>query len=338
VTTASPSRSPELAARGATILALAGGVGGAKLAAGLARELAPEALTVVVNTGDDFEHLGLHVSPDLDTVMYTLAGLANTETGWGLAGESWNFMTALERLGGETWFKLGDNDLATHIERTRRLAAGETLSEITADFCRRLGIGPRLAPMSDAPVRTLIETARGVLGFQEYFVREKSAPRAVAVRFAGAERAAPSPAFAAALERADLAAIIICPSNPVLSVLPILEVAGVRRRLGARSAPVVAVSPIVGGRALKGPAAKIMTELGFEASAAGVAAFYGDLIDGLVIDTIDAAAAPGIEAAGPRVLVTEAVMHTPGDQAALARDVLAFAGDLEPRRSVPVGR
>jgi LPPG:FO 2-phospho-L-lactate transferase len=323
-------------AAGSSVLALAGGVGGAKLAAGLAR-VAPEALTVVVNTGDDFEHLGLRISPDLDTVMYTLAGLNNPETGWGLAGESWSFMTALARLGGETWFRLGDKDLATHVERTRRLAAGETLSEITADFCRRLGIGPRLAPMSDSPVRTLVETARGVLGFQEYFVREGSAPRAVAVRFAGAERAAPSPAFAAALEGADLAAIVICPSNPVLSVLPILEVAGVGR-LGARPAPVVAVSPIVGGRALKGPAAKIMSELGFAASAAGVAAFYGDLIDGLVIDRIDAAAAPAIEGAGPRVLVTDAVMHTPDDQAALARDVLAFARELEPRRSVPVER
>ena len=320
------------------ILALAGGVGGAKLANGLAQALAPHDLTLVVNTGDDFTHLGLHISPDLDTVMYTLAGLANPDTGWGLAGESWNFMAALERIGGETWFKLGDRDLATHIERTRRMAAGESLSDVTADLCRRLGIAVRVAPMSDAPLRTVVDTADGTLSFQDYFVRQQARPRAVAVRFEGAAQAPPSPALDAAFADPDLAAIVICPSNPILSVRPILEVAGLRARLEARRAPLVAVSPLVGGKALKGPAAKLMAELGFEATAAGVAAYYGDLLDGFVIDTIDAALAPAIEDAGPRVLVTQTVMRSPADQAALAGAVVAFARDLEPRRAAAAGR
>ncbi len=312
------------------ILGLAGGVGGAKLANGLAQALAPRDLALVVNTGDDFTHLGLHISPDLDTVMYTLAGLANPDTGWGVAGESWNFMAALERIGGETWFKLGDRDLATHVERTRRMAAGESLSDVTADLCHRLGIQCRVAPMSDSPLRTVVDTADGTLSFQDYFVRQQARPRAVAVRFEGAAQAPPSPALDAALADPDLAAIVICPSNPILSVRPILEVAGLRARLEARRAPLVAVSPLIGGKALKGPAAKLMAELGFEATAAGVAAYYGGLLDGLVIDTIDAALAPAIEDAGPRVLVTQTIMRSPADQTALAKEVLAFARDLEP--------
>ncbi|HYE00920.1 MAG TPA: 2-phospho-L-lactate transferase CofD family protein, partial [Alphaproteobacteria bacterium] len=234
------------------VLALCGGVGGAKLAFGLAAELSAEDLTVAVNTGDDFEHLGLTVCPDIDTVLYTLSGLSDRERGWGLAGETWNFMAATRRLGGEDWFQLGDQDLATHVERSHRLAAGESLSAVTARLARALGLTAAIAPMSDQPVRTVVETDQGELAFQHYFVRERCAPAARGVRFEGADRARPSPALEAALARPDLAAMVVCPSNPYLSVDPILAVPGVREALKRRSAPVVAVSPIIAGQALKG--------------------------------------------------------------------------------------
>jgi LPPG:FO 2-phospho-L-lactate transferase len=314
------------------VLALCGGVGGAKLAFGLAQVLPPDDLTIVVNTGDDFVHLGLHVSPDIDTVAYTLAGLSDRERGWGLAGETWQFMDQLKRLGGEGWFNLGDRDLAMHVERTRRLAAGQTLSEVTADLGAALRIAHRITPMSDAPVRTIVQTADGELAFQRYFVGEQCRPVATGVRFDGAAAARPSAAFQATLARPDLAAVIVCPSNPYLSIDPILAIPGVRAELEALAAPVVAVSPIVGGQAIKGPTAKLMTELGATPDVAAVADHYGGLLDGLVVDGADREAADALTAQGLLTLVTGAVMITDDDRIRLARETLAFARTLSPRR------
>jgi LPPG:FO 2-phospho-L-lactate transferase len=305
-------------------LALSGGVGGAKLALGLSRMLPPEELLVVANTGDDFEHLGLLVCPDIDTVTYTLAGLANPETGWGRADESWHFMETLAAIGGETWFRLGDRDLALHLERTRRIAAGETLSAVTRAIGRRLGVRPAIAPMSDRPVRTIVETAGGPLAFQHYFVRERCEPQVTGFRFEGAAQARPSPDFMAALQ-GGLASVVICPSNPFISIDPILAVPGVREGLRRCGAPIVAVSPIVGGRAIKGPTAKMMTELGLPSGAAEVARHYQGLIDGFVLDAGDAGDADAIRRLGPDVLVTETVMQSLDDKVRLAREVLDFA-------------
>jgi LPPG:FO 2-phospho-L-lactate transferase len=304
------------------VLALSGGIGGAKLALGLYRVLPPDALTVVANTGDDFEHLGLSVSPDLDTLLYTLAGLDNPETGWGRRDETWTFMQALEGLGGETWFKLGDGDLATHVERTRRLAAGESLSEVTDDFRRRLGIRARLLPMSDDRVRTRLLTGAGWLDFQDYFVRRECAPAVSEIAFAGADTARPQPAFLAALADEDLRAVVICPSNPFISIDPILALPGVREALRFCHAPVVAVSPIIGGQAVKGPTAKMMAERGLPVGAAAVARHYGDLLDGYVADAADMG---GIGDVGVPVTLTQSLMHTLADREALARAVLAAA-------------
>jgi LPPG:FO 2-phospho-L-lactate transferase len=315
------------------ILALAGGVGGAKLANGLAQRLAPQDLVVVVNTGDDFSHLGLRIAPDLDTVMYTLAGRSNTATGWGLAGETWQFMDALARLDGETWFRLGDRDLATHVERTRRLNAGETLSAVTAELCRAYGVAHPVVPMSDDPVQTVVHTDAGPLAFQDYFVRRRCAPAVRALQFAGAEAAAPSPGFRAALADARLRAIVLCPSNPYLSIHPILALAGVRAMIATRGVPTVAVSPIIGNAAVKGPAAKIMRELGHTVSAATIARLYAGLVDGLVIDERDRPVRAEIEAAGLRVCVTDALMKGPQDQARLAQTTLEFAASIAPARA-----
>ena len=309
------------------VLALSGGVGGAKLALGLAHALPPEELLVVANTGDDFEHFGLLVCPDIDTVTYTLAGMSNLETGWGRAGESWNSMEALAQLGGETWFRLGDRDLALHLERTRRIAAGETLSAITADIARRLGIRAAIAPMSDQPVRTVVETPDGPLPFQHYFVREQCRPRVTGFRFEGAKSARPAPALTEALER-GVSAVVICPSNPFISIDPILAVPGVRQALRHNGAPVVAVSPIVGGRAIKGPTAKMMTELGLASGAAEVAEHYRGLIDGFVLDRSDAESAAAVERLGVAVLVTGTVMQSLDDKTRLAEETLAFARSL----------
>ena len=306
------------------ILALAGGVGGAKLADGLAQALSPQELVVVVNTADDFEHLGLMVSPDLDTVMYTLAGVANPETGWGQVSESWAFMAALEKLGGPTWFRLGDRDLATNVERTRRLSSGDSLSAVTKHLCSRFGVRHPIVPMSDDPVRTLVRTHGSTLDFQQYFVREKCAPRVEAIDYSGADRARPSDAFRAALESASLQGIVICPSNPYLSVGPILAIPGVRIALQQCPA-VVAVSPIVAGEALKGPAAKIMRELGADASPLGIARYYEGVVRTLVIDRADAAFAPRIEALGMEPVVTDMVMRTAADRTRLARECVALA-------------
>ena len=307
------------------VLALCGGVGGAKMAFGLADALDVNDLTLVVNTGDDFEHLGLHVSPDIDTVTYTLAGLADRERGWGLADETWRCMASLGRLGAATWFQLGDQDLATHIERTRRLSCGESLSEVTSALAKALGVRHHVAPMSDQPVRTTVLTKEGELPFQRYFVAERCLPVAHGVRFEGAALASTSPGLKSALQRDDLAAVIICPSNPYLSVDPILAIPGVRAALAGLDAPVVAVSPIVGGKALKGPAAKIMAELGATVSPVGVANHYDGLLAAMVVDTVDGDQAAGLEAIGVRPLVTSTVMVSDYDRRRLADEVLSFA-------------
>lgn len=310
------------------ILALAGGVGGARLAKGLATQLPPEELTIVVNTGDDFEHLGLHISPDIDTVTYTLAGLNNTQQGWGLAGETWSFMAALKRLGGETWFQLGDQDMATHVERTWRLKS-HTLSAITAEFCTRLGVRHRIAPMTDDRVRTMVDTDEGLLAFQDYFVRRQCAPRFRGVSIAGIDTARPSEALLTALADPSLSAIILCPSNPVLSIHPILSLPGITDLLKRRRAPVIAVSPFIGGKAVKGPAAKILQELMLPVSPSGVASYYGGLLDGLVIDHADRQFADTLD--GPAVLVTDTLMRDLDDQSRLARETLEFAQSVAQR-------
>jgi LPPG:FO 2-phospho-L-lactate transferase len=310
------------------VIALSGGVGGAKLALGLSRVLPEGDLTVIANTGDDFHHLGLAISPDIDTLLYTLAGLDNQTTGWGRRDESWNFMAALETLGGETWFRLGDRDLATHIERTRRLGAGETLSQITDDFCRRFGIATRILPMSDDPVRTRVKTKDGWLDFQPYFVRRRCEPIISAIEFAGAADARPQPELLASLADPALAAVIICPSNPFISIEPILALRGVRAALRDCAAPVVAVSPIIGGRAVKGPTAKMMRELGLETSAAAVAQRYEDLVDAYIVDHADVASCEDLDCA---VVPAKALMETLADREALARRALeAAASVLEP--------
>lgn len=313
------------------VLALSGGIGGAKLSLGLAHVLGDE-LIVVANTGDDFEHLGLHISPDLDTLMYTLAGVANPETGWGRADESWLCMESLAELGGDTWFRLGDRDLAVHLYRTAGLRRGGTLAEITRELALRLGCAPLVLPMCDESVMTMVETDEGLLPFQEYFVRRGCRPRVAAVRFAGADAAVANREFLDAMRSPRTRAIIICPSNPYLSIDPILAVPGVRTALATSPAPVVAVSPIVGGRALKGPAAKVMAELGIPVGAEAVADHYRGLVDGLVIDTQDANSAGGVEAAGMACHVTNTVMRTLDDRISLARDVLEFAAQFAHRR------
>jgi LPPG:FO 2-phospho-L-lactate transferase len=312
----------------ASVLALSGGVGGVKLALGLQGVLASGRLTVVVNTGDDFEHLGLAISPDIDTTLYTLAGLANAQFGWGRAEETWHFMGELERLGAESWFRLGDRDLAVHVERTRRLAAGEPLSAIVADFASRFGLATRVLPMTDARVRTLVETPGGTLSFQHYFVKHRCAPAVTRIRFEGAALARPPVAALQTLDRADLAAIVICPSNPYLSIDPILAVPGWREALSESRVPVVAVCPLIGGEAVKGPTAKIMRELGLETSAMTVAGHYAGLIRGFVLDEADAALAPHL---GVPVRIAATLMRTSSDKERLAREVLSFARSL--RRS-----
>ncbi|HEX4193141.1 MAG TPA: 2-phospho-L-lactate transferase [Stellaceae bacterium] len=313
---------------GHRVIALSGGVGGAKLALGLSRVLPSGDLTIIANTGDDFEHLGLSISPDIDTLLYTLAGLDNPATGWGRRDETWNFMAALAALGGETWFNLGDRDLATHIERTRRLHGGESLSQITEDFRRRFGIAACILPMSDDSVRTRVKTKDGWLDFQPYFVKHRCEPAITAIEFAGAADARPQPELLAALADPALGAVIICPSNPFISIEPILALSGVRAALRDCAAPVVAVSPIIGGRAVKGPTAKMMQELGLEISATAVARRYGDLIDAYIVDHADAPSCVGLDCA---IVPAKALMETLADREALARIVLdAAARVLEP--------
>jgi LPPG:FO 2-phospho-L-lactate transferase len=307
------------------VVALSGGIGGTKLALGLSRVLAPGDLMVVANTGDDFEHLGLAISPDIDTLMYTLGGLDDPQRGWGRRDETWTFMAALAKLGGETWFQLGDGDLATHIERTRRLHAGESLSAVTADLCRRLGIATHIVPMSDDRVRTRLRTREGWLDFQDYFVRRRCEPEVSGLAYDGAAEARAHPDVVAALRDPRLRAVVICPSNPYLSIAPILAVPGLRDAIAACGAPVVAVSPIIGGRAVKGPTAKMMTELGLPVTATAVARHYAGLIDGYVLDHADAGIAG--ELSFP-VTVAHTLMLTLDDRERLARAVLDAAAAL----------
>ncbi len=307
------------------VCALAGGVGGAKLAAGL-QEALPEDLTVVVNTADDFDLWGLRICPDLDTVMYTLAGISNPETGWGLAGESFDALDMLARYGEDTWFKLGDRDLATHILRTARLHAGETLTAVTGALSVSLGVPGAVLPMSDEKVSTVLKTPAGLLEFQEYFVRRGQKDEVLGVELRGIEAARPTESVLGAVAAADV--IVFCPSNPVVSVGPILALPGLREALAASSAQKVAVSPIVGGRALKGPADRMLASLGHEVSATGVAAMYEGLVDGMVVDRVDEDERAGIEALGMRAVATDSVMRNAEDRARLAREVVEFGAGL----------
>ncbi len=302
------------------IVALAGGVGGAKMAHGLAQILAPEELTIIVNTGDDFEHLGLHVSPDLDTVCYTLAGMASTKTGWGRRHESWNALISLEQLGGPSWFRIGDRDLATHLERTRRLNMGEPLSQIVEEFCRAWGVMQTILPMTDSGVRTIVKTDEGDLEFQAYFVRRRCEPHVTGFEFRGSVKAAPAPGVAACLQRAD--GIVICPSNPWVSIAPILSIPGVRGMVSTGKA--IAISPIIGGAAVRGPAAKMYRELGLQPSAMAVAEHYRDVASSFVLDRMDASQEAPIQGLGLRTLVTRTLMRTNSDRRRLATDVLDF--------------
>lgn len=309
------------------VLALSGGVGGAKLALGLARVLGPGELVIAANTGDDFEHLGLTVCPDIDTLLYTLAGLNDSARGWGVADETWACMAQLERLGGDTWFRLGDRDLALHLQRRCYLGQGLDLAAATARLAASLGVSVPVWPMSNDPVRTVVQTAAGDMAFQQYFVREQCRPLVQGFAFAGADQARVLPDLLALLQSPALRAVVICPSNPFVSIGPLLALPALRAALQATAAPVIAVSPIVGGRALKGPAAKMMQELGLSVSAVAVADHYSGLVDGLVIDHCDAAQAGAI--AGMAVQVTATVMHALADREQLARDVLAFADSLQ---------
>jgi LPPG:FO 2-phospho-L-lactate transferase len=302
------------------IVAFAGGVGGAKLAHGLYQTLPPDTLTVVVNTADDFDLWGLRISPDLDTVMYTLAGLANKETGWGVAGDTWQMFEMLERYGYDTWFRLGDRDVATHIARTEQLRAGRSLTDITASFAQALGIAAALLPMCDEPVMTLVDTPAGQLQFQDYFVRRHHSDPVHAITLGGIEQATVSPEVRKAITEAE--AIIFCPSNPIVSIGPILALPGMRALLEERRAPKVAVSPIVGGKALRGPADQMLRGLGYDVSAYGVASIYHGLLDVFVIDKVDAEQRDRIEQLGMRVLVTDTVMRDEADRRRLAEEIL----------------
>jgi LPPG:FO 2-phospho-L-lactate transferase len=304
-------------------LAITGGVGGAKLGLGLARILDGSKLAFVVNTGDDFEHLGWHISPDIDTLTYTLSELANPVLGWGREDETWSFMETLEEFGGESWFRLGDRDLVLHTLRTEMLRSGATLTQATAHITTQLGIEHRIYPMSDQPVRTTVNTTEGALAFQHYFVRDRCRPSVTGFEFVGIGDAKLNPKLEEVLHSLD--AIIICPSNPFVSVDPLLKIPGVREALKASPAPVIAVSPIVGGKAIKGPTAKMMRELNVPASAAEVAGHYGDLLDGFVLDQQDAALHKTL--AMPTV-VAQTVMVSLQDRIDLARATLDFAHSL----------
>lgn len=304
------------------VVALAGGVGGAKLADGLAQVLPPDDLTVIVNTGDDFEHLGLYIAPDLDTVCYTLAGLANPQTGWGRADETWQVVSNIQKLGGPAWFRLGDQDLGTHLERTRLLREGLPLSAITRQFCATWNVHLCVMPMTDHVVRTIVQTDQGDLAFQEYFVHRGCEPVVKGFRFEGADCALPAPGVLEALEAADL--VVICPSNPWVSIAPILAVPGIRDAVKRRAT--VAISPIIGGAAVRGPAAKMYSEMGIAPSALAVAEHYHGLAAGFVMDVVDSELQSGVSRYMRWVLVTHTLMKTRQDRRLLAEDVLNFIG------------
>jgi LPPG:FO 2-phospho-L-lactate transferase len=305
------------------IVAFAGGVGGAKLAFGLYQEVPLGELAVIVNTGDDLEMYGLHISPDLDTVMYSLAGIANHITGWGIEGDTFYALKALARYGEESWFGLGDQDLATHILRTKMLGEGQSLTAVTRSLAARLGVKASLLPMCDQRVATVVETPDGPLPFQDYFVRRGASDRVLGLRFEGVERAKPTPEVERALSTAEL--IVFAPSNPFLSIQPILAVPGLRGLLSKCPAPKVAVSPVIGGRAVRGPADRLLRDLGHEVSTFGVAKIYAGLVSCFVIDEVDRQEAPRIEALGLRVLVTKTLMNSAEDKKELARRTIRFA-------------
>jgi LPPG:FO 2-phospho-L-lactate transferase len=305
------------------VVVLVGGVGGAKLALGLARALPPGALKIIVNTADDFEHLGLHVSPDVDTLMYTLAGLQNPQFGWGVCDDTFRAMDMVERYGGPTWFRLGDRDLGTSLMRTSLLDSGHTLTDITRQLSRSLGVDQDLLPMSDDPIRTMLDTDAGTFDFQTYFVRERWQPTVQTVRFEGASEARPSPEVVRALDEATL--IAFGPSNPYLSIAPILSVPGVRARIERADAPRVAVSPVIGGEAVKGPTAKLMREMGVDVSPVTVAHHYRSLIDGLMLDETDENLTAPIRAMGTAVLTYQTYMQTLDEKIDLAKTLLSWA-------------
>lgn len=309
------------------VVALSGGIGGAKLALGLKRILAPGALTVIANTADDFEHYGLAISPDIDTLVYTLAGLSDTERGWGRADETWTFMAALGALGGETWFNLGDGDLAMHVLRTSRLAKGESLTDITADVCRTLDVGAHIIPMSDQPVRTRLRSDAGWLDFQDYFVARQAEPTVREIAYAGVEQASPAPGLLDIVQADDVAAIVVCPSNPLISIEPILAVAGVREAIGRASAPVISVSPIIAGQSVKGPTAKMLRELGHSTTAATVLQRYEGLLDAYIADPRDMKDLEAI-AGHPALIPADIMMVTLDDRERLARTVMDVARQL----------
>mgnify|MGYP001171634606 CR=1 FL=1 len=303
-------------------LALAGGVGGAKLASGLAQVLNPENLIIGVNTGDDFDHLGLRICPDLDTVMYTLAGIANPATGWGIQGETWNMMKALETMGGPAWFRLGDQDIATHIERTRLLKGGNSLSSITTKLSKKLGIKNQIMPVTNDRIETIVKTEEGNLAFQDYFVRRQCIPIVRGLKFKGASNATPSPKLRLAMLDQKIESVILCPSNPFLSIGPILAIPEIKAFLSRAEIPVWVVSPIIQGEALKGPAAKIMVELGMKASSLTVGLYYKDIATGIVLDKKDSSIASELENLGLKVFITETVMKSEWDRKRLAKEVV----------------
>ena len=302
------------------VVVLTGGVGGAKLVLGLTQVVAPDRITAIVNTGDDFRHLGLWICPDLDTLLYTLAGKANAEHGWGRAGETWGFMAALRSLGAEDWFLLGDGDLALHVLRSARLAGGATLSLISRDFAKVWGLPITMLPMSDNPVSTHLSTNEGDLPFQRYFVERRCAPTVSAIRFEGAAAAQAAPGVVEAIQGADTRAVLIAPSNPFLSIDPILAVPGIRTALMNATAPVVAVAPIVGGKAVKGPTAKLMLELGIPVTPRAIADHYRGVIDGLLVDERD-----GPESVGIPMASADTLMVSLEDRARVATAALALA-------------
>ena len=308
-----------------THLALSGGIGGAKLALGLEHIFNSTKLMIAGNTGDDFEHFGLNISPDLDTLLYTLSGKSDFERGWGLANETWSFMKAMKEIGGETWFQLGDRDLAIHVERTRKLKEGERLSLITSSFCRKFGVKSHIVPATDDSLKTLVKTPKGILSFQHYFVRDQCRPKILGLKYEGSENAQPCPALEEALESSLLETVVVCPSNPFLSIDPILAVKGVREKLKSSKARVIAVSPIVGGDAVKGPTANNLRDLGFSVSAYTIAKYYSDFIDGFMLDKEDKNEISRIESLGMQVGLADTVMTDLQSKIKLAEDVLRFS-------------
>jgi LPPG:FO 2-phospho-L-lactate transferase len=312
----------------ATHLAISGGIGGAKLALGLEHIFNSPKLMIAGNTGDDFEHFGLSISPDLDTLLYTLSGKSDPERGWGLANETWSFMEAMEEIGGETWFQLGDRDLATHVERTQKLNKGEKLSSITSSFCRKFGVNAQIVPATDDPIKTLVETPEGILSFQHYFVRDQCRSKILSLQYEGSENAKPCSALEEVLGSSFLKAVFVCPSNPFLSIDPILSVKGLREKLKKCKAKVIAVSPIVGGDAVKGPTAKNLRDLGLSVSAFTIANYYSDFIDGFLLDKRDENEISQIENLGIKVRLADTVMNDLQSKIKLAEDVLRFSKTL----------